>query len=141
MFQNLIPSANIAKVWTVLVANRSTKGRIGLRGTFNTRNFRFIFKRAKTVFPLLERPSPWFVQRGCLRPSLLFSMPVAIGIRGCIQKTDVPRDVSCDANTYRLFTRRAIFEAIRQSDIRETFVPTSLESRGPCLPREGEAAF
>lgn len=42
--------------------------------------------------------------------------------RGCIQKANIPRDISRDANTYRLFTRRAIFEAIRQSDIWETFV-------------------
>lgn len=42
--------------------------------------------------------------------------------RGCIQKANIPRDVPRDANTYRLFTRRAIFEAIRQSDIWETFV-------------------
>ena len=61
---------------------------------------------------------------------------VAIGTRGCSRKAGIPRDVSCDANTYRLFTRRAIFEAIRQSDIRESFAATSQESHGPCLLRK-----
>lgn len=61
---------------------------------------------------------------------------VAIGSHGCSQKADIPRDVSCNANTYRLFTRRAIFEAIRQSDIRKSFAATSQESHSPCLPRK-----
>jgi len=60
-----------------------------------------------------------------LSPSRFFfslQRPSSCETRGCIQKADIPRDVPRDTNTYRLFTRRAIFEAIRQSDIWETFV-------------------
>lgn len=56
------------------------------------------------------------------------------------RKADIPRDVSCDANTYRLFTRPAIFEAIRQSDIRESFVMPR-RSKVAAREKEGEDAF
>lgn len=56
------------------------------------------------------------------------------------RKADIPRDVSCDANTYRLFTRPAIFEAIRQSDIRESFrSATSQRKVAPWPAKEGDA--